>query len=388
MIVYDRLYGKIELGSLDLEIISKPEITRLHHISLSAIPDWLSPTGVSGSRFEHTLGVVHLAKLASGQFVPKDMWKDLVFASYVHDIGTPPFSHLAEPFQKLMFHENHEECVLDLLEGTELAKVIVENGGNIERISAFVVGGGGAWGELINGSIDLDNIDNALRYSLSRGLVSSKLFSAVNLVYGMMVNEKGISFTESGGKEFLGWLKCRLLTYKYVHSNANLSPGMMLFRAIDLAYRESEIPTNFFRMTDIKAYNFLGSSCKFPTGVLIERVTKWQFYESIFTYSSTSPTKELLEVVEDPKTRFKMADEIALMLNVPLWDICFYAGKDRGFKNLEKVLEGVNKEKRAQFEKILKPSWHIQVYMHQPGVTVLGKWLVRDYLKTLYNLDI
>ena len=61
--VYDRLYGEIKFTENDWRLFQAPELTRLRQVSLSAIPPWCLATGTCASKFEHTLGVSHLARL-------------------------------------------------------------------------------------------------------------------------------------------------------------------------------------------------------------------------------------------------------------------------------------------------------------------------------------
>src|SRR3989344_9426960 len=94
----DPLYGALEISPAETELFQTPELARLRDISLSAVPTIMLPWGKIASRFEHSVGVAHLAKLVMEKSQFADIGIDLVFAGLLHDIGSPPFSHLTEIF--------------------------------------------------------------------------------------------------------------------------------------------------------------------------------------------------------------------------------------------------------------------------------------------------
>src|SRR3989344_7166750 len=165
--ICDRLYGKIEYDANQLKLFQTREMARLRHVSLSAIPTWTIPTGVCASKFEHSIGVAHLATIVGSKAEFQDIARDLYFAALAHDMGTPPFSHASEYFQIKLLKKNHEQFAEDVIDGSEFAKVVRKNGGDIERIINFVIGREKPMSDIVNGSIDIDNLDNSLRFGLS-----------------------------------------------------------------------------------------------------------------------------------------------------------------------------------------------------------------------------
>jgi len=63
--IFDRLYGNLELSDEELRLFQTKEMTRLRHISLSAVPPCALANCVCASKFEHSVGTGFLAKLVS-----------------------------------------------------------------------------------------------------------------------------------------------------------------------------------------------------------------------------------------------------------------------------------------------------------------------------------
>ena len=122
-IVRDPIHEYIWLYDDELPLIDSPPFQRLRNVKQNATVFLTYPAG-SGSRFEHSLGVKHLATRmwwsainksstqtvdgflaqVQGELGWKDDKSDLLdriarlvrFAALVHDLGHPPFSHTVE----------------------------------------------------------------------------------------------------------------------------------------------------------------------------------------------------------------------------------------------------------------------------------------------------
>jgi len=99
-LIHDTIHGMIELDDLSLKIINTPEFQRLRNIKQLSTVYYVFP-GATHSRFEHSLGVSHLA----GEFLSslRDRQPELEIsdidlqnikiAGLCHDLGHGPFSH-------------------------------------------------------------------------------------------------------------------------------------------------------------------------------------------------------------------------------------------------------------------------------------------------------
>ncbi|XP_030219568.1 deoxynucleoside triphosphate triphosphohydrolase SAMHD1-like [Gadus morhua] len=148
----DPIHGHIELHPLLVKIIDTPQFQRMRNIKQLGGAYYVFP-GASHNRFEHSIGVAHLAgKLAKSlkEKMPEQIDeaekiddRDVLcvqIAGLCHDLGHGPFSHL---FDKMFIPKartdlkddkkwTHEKASLDMLEHlikvNKLAPVMEENG--------------------------------------------------------------------------------------------------------------------------------------------------------------------------------------------------------------------------------------------------------------------
>eukprot|EP00930_Biecheleria_cincta_P049319 TRINITY_DN3453_c0_g1_i9.p1 TRINITY_DN3453_c0_g1~~TRINITY_DN3453_c0_g1_i9.p1 ORF type:complete len:724 (-),score=129.45 TRINITY_DN3453_c0_g1_i9:3-2174(-) len=126
--VCDRIHGQVILEPLLVAVVDTPEFQRLRKLKQLGGTDHVFPGGTH-SRFEHSLGVAHLAGLMVESLQRKQPElaisnSDVLcvkLAGLVHDLGHGPFSHMFETFVnrirlasgKSKWH--HEACSRSLL---------------------------------------------------------------------------------------------------------------------------------------------------------------------------------------------------------------------------------------------------------------------------------
>src|SRR3954453_3067600 len=101
--VRDALYDRIPLSQPEIALISTPEFGRLERIQQLGFVSRVWP-GARHTRFEHSLGVMHLTRLAidhirgtpEGRGLIDRDGRVAVAAALLHDIGHYPFSHAIE----------------------------------------------------------------------------------------------------------------------------------------------------------------------------------------------------------------------------------------------------------------------------------------------------
>ncbi|MDX1441887.1 MAG: HD domain-containing protein, partial [Nitrosopumilaceae archaeon] len=109
--IIDPIHDFIRVNNHELQIIDNPIFQRLRRIrQLSGAH--LTYPAAQHTRFEHSLGVMHIASQAGLALHEKGLLKKsdiavLRLAGLLHDIGHGPFSHLFEEIiqQKKISHE-------------------------------------------------------------------------------------------------------------------------------------------------------------------------------------------------------------------------------------------------------------------------------------------
>ncbi len=139
--VRDPIHTFIEFGGVERKVIDSAPFQRLRHIHQLALSGQVYP-GASHKRFEHSLGVMHLATrifdVVTGEDKLSDAVRDVVpdrngseygywrtvlrIAALCHDIGHLPFSHAAEK-ELLPEGWDHERVTLELVSSAAMASV-------------------------------------------------------------------------------------------------------------------------------------------------------------------------------------------------------------------------------------------------------------------------
>jgi HD superfamily phosphohydrolase len=168
LIIRDPLWNTIRVDPVAVRIIDTPAFQRLRYIRQLGLAHLVYP-GATHTRFDHAVGVYHLATTAlrllreKGGGTP-ECWEgaELVpYAALLHDIGHFAFSHALEELEPDVNPGDHEEASVSFFESPELREVLAELGEEAPaRIFDLIRGrGGGALRGLVSGSLDLDKME-------------------------------------------------------------------------------------------------------------------------------------------------------------------------------------------------------------------------------------
>jgi len=359
----DPLYGQLEFDTKMLKLFQTPALTRIRDISLSAVPPIATASGMIGSRFEHSVGVAHLAQILCLRPEFEHLTKNLIVAALFHDIGSPPFSHITERIMTDIAGKDHEEFAQHTILAPQNAKAIKEFGADPELVFQFINGNYKPWSDLINGSIDLDNIDNSLRWGSAIGIIPTNFYDPELLLNAYILKDQQLGLKSKFLGQIQKWELCRRLVYDVVYSDLNLTPETMLFRGLQFAFEAGELDEKFFSLTDSQALYTLEHRCNPLTQKLIRDMRSWHFYLSAGEISETGEASEIIQTFcTNWHERQKIADIISDSLSIPRECVTIYAGKDKGFKKIH--LPFIGNHVQTEHEPIQKLYWRIRVYLH------------------------
>lgn len=234
------VHGFVTLTDWERDIISQPAYQRLRRIRQLAWTDQVYP-GAMHTRFEHSLGVMHVATAmfdgivnSSRDILERELHFDssglerhrvlVRLTALLHDVGHSPFSHAAEELFPEVEGENrryeHEEYSAAIIR--EKLRDAIENhqlnrtNYNIKAddIANLLEGSSEAgeamiWRDIVTGQMDADRMDYLLRDSLHAGVQYGRfdwrrLIGCITLVrtdsqrgYRLGVTEGGLHAAES-----------------------------------------------------------------------------------------------------------------------------------------------------------------------------------------------
>lgn len=361
--IIDRLYGEISFTRDDLALFQTREMARLRQVSLSAVAPWILPVGVCASRFEHSAGVASLAKIVGDKSEFEDVSRELFVAGLAHDIGTPPFSHASELFLEKLVGVGHEEFARQVMEGSEFAREAKKQGVDLEKVLSYIEGNDQPVSDIINGSIDVDNLDNSLRFGLSMGIVQGSFYDPRELANSYRMVDGELVLLEPAKQQLIGWELVREQVYDYVYSQMNLASGVVLVRAMDFAYREGELTQDYFYLTDNQAFEYLATKCNSRTRKLIEWARCWVFFPKVYEMSTEKVPKDKQKGFMDAFSRGELADQLAEAVGVEPEKIAVYLGQNKGYKKIHLPIMELGGEVREHVPYNIK-RWRAQVYVH------------------------
>ena len=123
-VIHDPIHGLMNLSAISKMVFDTPQFQRLRRLKQLGLSYYVY-TGACHNRFEHSLGVAHLANiyghqlnLTSGNLVENSDLRCVELAGLCHDLGHGPFSHVFEKgfLSSLGIKWEHENMSTDMLE--------------------------------------------------------------------------------------------------------------------------------------------------------------------------------------------------------------------------------------------------------------------------------
>ncbi|WP_255149160.1 HD domain-containing protein [Halorarius halobius] len=159
--IKDSVHDWIPLDPVAADLLDTEAVQRLRHIKQLSTVRLVYPSA-SHTRFEHSLGVYHLARQALDHLdVDADRAAHVRAAALLHDVGHGPYGHQTEEVIRRHAGTDHDELG-DLLYRTDLPGVLERHGLDPERVVALVRGDG-ELGQLVSGELDVDRMDYLVR---------------------------------------------------------------------------------------------------------------------------------------------------------------------------------------------------------------------------------
>lgn len=180
--ITDPVHRYISFSAVERDLIDTSVFQRLRRIRQLAGAHLVYPSA-QHSRFEHSLGTMHIAGYAGESLLRKgfidseDNLQELRLAALLHDVGHGPFSHLFEEVLESKCNMTHEDIGKKVILESEISDVLSGHGytpSDICRLS-FGESRSGFLNEIIAGSLSADIMDYLPRDSLFTGAEYGKI---------------------------------------------------------------------------------------------------------------------------------------------------------------------------------------------------------------------
>ena len=256
--IRDPIHGLIELSQKEIELINTKAFQRLRRIRQLAMAFLVYP-GALHTRFDHSLGVMHIAgricdRLKQRGEISDDDCERVRLAALLHDIGHGPFSHVSEHLLdkyvpkdgRSTLEKMHEKITVDIIKyNSEIEAVLSDK--DRESVVEMIQGKEMNEGEtkkdfrrdIVSSDLDADKMDYVLRDSYFAG-VKYGTYDLEKIIESCRVHyeddESYLAISDEGiyALEQLLLAKHHMTQQVYSHRVKSISQAMIV-RGVELA---------------------------------------------------------------------------------------------------------------------------------------------------------
>jgi len=232
--IIDPIHDFIRVYDHELKIIDNPVFQRLRRIrQLSGAH--LTYPAAQHTRFEHSLGVMHIASQAGEALREKGILKQddiekLRLAGLLHDIGHGPFSHLFEEIiQKKKI--SHEDFGKNIILKSSIGDTLSQHGYDKKIITKIAFGDSKFQylNEIVSGALSADMMDYLLRDGYFTGAEHAKI-DHKRITQSLDIHKKKLALEKSALYSFESMMHSRYQMFKavYFHKTVRAAEVMLL----------------------------------------------------------------------------------------------------------------------------------------------------------------
>ncbi|MFQ5940448.1 MAG: HD domain-containing protein [Nitrososphaerales archaeon] len=258
--ISDPIHGYVYLSEVERDVIDTHVFQRLRRIRQLAGAHLTYPAA-QHSRFEHSLGTMHLAGLAGNVLLKKgyiDEYKIQILrlAALMHDVGHGPFSHLFEEVMAERSDVTHEDKGKKIMQQTEIKDILGTYGFDAKSITMLSFGESkeSFLNEIISGGFSADIMDYLQRDSYFTGVEYGNI-DAERMISSFEVHDNKLALDKAALYSFESMMISRYEMFKAVYFHKTVrSAEVMLLRAMILADEELHLTDasleNYLELTD------------------------------------------------------------------------------------------------------------------------------------------
>ncbi|RLJ01365.1 MAG: hypothetical protein DRP11_04500 [Candidatus Aenigmatarchaeota archaeon] len=372
--IRDTLYGFIKLDGRFIDLMDTPEFQRLRRVTQLGFTPIVYPTATH-TRFEHSLGVFHLACEMRKKF---DTGDDFLAAALLHDLGHVPFSHAAEWIMKSAIGKNHVDITVERIKSME--GVLERNGFDVKKVCELIRGKG-KYGQLLSGDIDIDRMDYLVRDSYYTG-VAYGVINPDSVIRRLRFrgNVLGVNLSDIHVVESLLVARSWMMPAVYLHKTTRIANSMFSRGLIELM--EHLDMEEFSEGDEHDAVRIFRDSCGLPSE-LWKRIENRNLYkEGLRLTRKDFSSREIGKVIKlraDP-LRFRdienrIAEELGLnegevLLNIPEKPVFMESNlmvldENKKLEKISKIVSGIVESEWNY--------WYVGVYSRKERRKLIGR---------------
>jgi len=248
-VVLDPVHGYIEMDEIVQELLATPQMQRLRRIKQLGFSNLVYP-GANHTRFEHSLGAMHLASMLMKNLdsIEEGKKKEIRAAALLHDVGHGPFSHVTENVIDKYTRHRHDD-VKEIVGKGEIKEVLKKHGISPGDLAKHVKGET-SLGQILSSEIDVDKMDYLVRDAHYTG-VAFGIVDYNRLINQMHFYENRLVVDYGGLKAAESLLVSRfwMNTSVYYHHVTRISEAMCS-KAVEYMIKNGELDPARLRQMD------------------------------------------------------------------------------------------------------------------------------------------
>jgi hypothetical protein len=239
--IVDPIHNFIRVYETELKVIDSPVFQRLRRIRQLSGAHLTYPSA-QHSRFEHSLGVMHIAGQAANALKEKgllnqDQIQNIRLAALLHDVGHGPFSHLFEEVLQEKRKVSHEEMGKKIILKSEIGDTLSKLGFDKKFITKLAFGDTKYRfvNEIVSGSLSADMMDYLQRDGYFTGAEHAKI-DHQRIIQSLDVYKSRLALDRSALYSFESMVLSRYQMFKAVYFHKTVrSAEVMMLESIRLA---------------------------------------------------------------------------------------------------------------------------------------------------------
>ncbi|MCS6767364.1 MAG: HD domain-containing protein [Candidatus Nitrosocaldus sp.] len=255
--ISDPVHGYFYLSGVEKDIVDSPIFQRLRRIRQLASA-YLTYPSAQHTRFEHSLGAMHLAGHAGnvlkekGYVSDEDTVQMLRLAALLHDIGHGPFSHLFEEVLEVKGSVTHEDIGRRMIRESAISDTLARHGYGAGEVSDLAFGQSSSrfLNEIISGGLSVDLMDYLQRDAYFTGAHYGRI-DAERIISSLEVYDNRLAIDRAALNSFESLLIARYQMFKAVYFHKTVRAAeVMLLKAMMLADEQLQLSESCKRLED------------------------------------------------------------------------------------------------------------------------------------------
>jgi HD superfamily phosphohydrolase len=321
--IKDPVHGYVYITEAEKQIIDTFPVQRLRRLRQLAGSEYVYP-GANHTRFEHSLGVMHLAGIMAenpylSKYFTEDDYQLIRIAALLHDVGHGPFSHVFEYLLVKFLNKTHEDINVWIVQKSELKETIKKLGFNVDEVAKLSVG----WrhkpnqvfmDQIIRSSVDVDKLDFVIRDTFHTGAQYGYV-DVFRLIQTIDVLEQNLAVDLGALSSLESFILARIESFKSIYFHrVGRAVQLMLAMAMEEAKDELGLvdfktPEEYLAYDDYSVWTMLKKSKK--SRKIIEKLEKRKLLKCAYDQTFYVRDKTVSSIFSVEEIRNQLRDQIA-----------------------------------------------------------------------------